>query len=35
LGAPALDVPLQGPQLVVAETAGVTPLQFGEDGFGL
>jgi hypothetical protein len=34
-GAPAADVALQRPQLVVGEAARVAPLQFLEDGLGL
>ncbi len=32
---PAADVPLQRPQLAVAEALGITPVQFLEDGLGL
>jgi hypothetical protein len=35
LRAPALDVPLQRPQLAVSETARITPLQLGKNRLGL
>ncbi len=35
LGSPPLDVPLQGPQLSLAEAAGVLPLEGLEQGLGL
>ncbi len=34
-GAPAANMPLQRPQLVVRESAGLAPLQLLEDGLGL
>ncbi len=33
-GPPLLDAPLQGPQLGIGETAGIFPLQPGEQGLG-